>query len=65
MKTDSMNSWQEAIDRELVCAHLGVAGDVSIEEASALLKSLIQWHIEVATDPLVNGGFTLQPEVSE
>ena len=53
-------AWVRAIDRELVNAHLGVANtDDSIEVASAKLNELIRWHVDVATDPRVNGGYKL------
>jgi hypothetical protein len=56
------NPWQEAVDRERVSAHLGIAADgVSVEEAVQQVTELIDWHVQVATDPSVNGGFSLQP----
>lgn len=43
------NPWQQAIDDELVNAHLGVAKDgITREEAKAELNKLIAWHIDVA-----------------
>lgn len=55
-----MNVWQLAIDKELVLAYLGVAKDgATQEEATKALSELIQWHIDVATDPRVNGGYAL------
>lgn len=53
------NPWQQAIDHELVSAHLGVAGEATPEKAKKILSKLIQWHIDVATDPRVNGGYKL------
>lgn len=52
--------YTEAVDRELVSCSLGVAneGD-SYETAKDKLSMLIQWHIDVATDPRVNGGYVL------
>lgn len=51
------NVWQQAIDDELISAHLGVAGDyATLDDARQALSDLIQWHIDVATDPKVNGG---------
>lgn len=43
------NPWQQAIDDELVNAHLGIAKDeITREEAKAELNKLIAWHIDVA-----------------
>ena len=53
------NVWQQAVDRALVNAHLGVAGEVTAEEATKILNDLICWNIQVATDPLTNGGKVL------
>lgn len=54
------NVWQEAIDHELVCAYLGIASEeASIDEARKALSELIQWHIDVATNPDTNGGYKL------
>lgn len=61
LKAQPTNVWQQAIDHELVCAHLGVAGDVSFAEAVKALNKLISWHVLVATDPQCNGGLSLQP----
>ena len=60
-----LNPWQQAVDHELVTAHLGVAGTATSEEARKALNELICWHIAVATDPQVNGGFSLQPAKAE
>lgn len=55
-----VNPWQHAVDQQRVIAHLGVAADgVSLEEATKQLGELIDWHIDVATDPQVNGGYAL------
>lgn len=54
-----INVWQQAVDNALVNAHLGVAGEVTAEEAEKMLNDLICWNIEVATDPLTNGGKVL------
>ena len=56
-----INPWQAAIDDELVAAHLGCTNDeVSYEYAKRRLNELIYWHILVATDPKVNGGYELR-----
>ena len=54
--------WLRAVDEEMVCCHLGVANPTdTYEEAKKKLAELIQWHVAVATDPTVNGGFMLAP----
>ena len=54
--------WAAAVDRELVAAELGVAKiDDSTDVAAAKLRELIDWHVSVATDPAVNGGYVLVP----
>ena len=58
-KATPTNVWQQAVDHALVSAHLGVAGDVTAEEATKILNDLICWNIQVATDPLTNGGKVL------
>ena len=54
-------AYMDAVDEELVLCHLGVA---SIEDSRATAKEklhkLIQWHVDVATDPAVNGGYKLE-----
>jgi hypothetical protein len=43
------NPWQQAIDDELVNAHLGIAQDgVTREKAKEKLNILIAWHVDVA-----------------
>lgn len=54
--------WLHAIDEALVVAHLGVANPAdTYEQARKKLDSLIGFHIDVATDPAVNGGWKLVP----
>lgn len=61
-----MNVWQAAINREFVLAYLGVAkDDATIEDATRALSELIQWHVDVATDPKVNGGYVLRKQDDE
>lgn len=56
------DGWLRAIDEALVVAHLGVAeAEDGYEEARRKLNELICWHVTVATDPAVNGGFKLMP----
>ena len=57
--------WLRAIDEALVVAHVGVANESdTYEQAKAKLDSLIGFHVDVATDPAVNGGWKLAPIVS-
>ena len=56
------DGWLRAIDEALVVAHLGTANaDDTYEQAKAKLDSLIGFHVDVATDPAVNGGWKLMP----
>lgn len=56
------NVWQEAVDHQRVITHLGIANDIATqEEAHKALNEVITWHVNVAIDPAVNGGFSLQP----
>jgi hypothetical protein len=60
---DTSSGWVRAIDEEMTSAHIGVADNgESYEQARDKLKSLIAWHVSVATDPLVNGGLILAPD---
>jgi hypothetical protein len=53
--------WLRAVDEEMIGAHIGVANlSDSYESARQKLNTLIQWHIDVALDPAVNGGYSLQ-----
>ena len=54
--------WLRAIDEALVVAHIGVANaSDTYEQAKMKLNSLIGLHVDVATDPAVNGGWQLVP----
>jgi len=55
-----MTPYEKAIDEELICAHIGcvVDGD-TIDDARRKLRELIQWHVDIATDERVNGGYRL------
>ena len=56
------DGWLRAIDEALVVAHIGVANESdTYEQAKAKLDSLIGFHVDVATDPAVNGGWKLVP----
>ena len=56
------SGWLRAIDEALVVAHIGVANaDDTYEQAKAKLNNLIGFHVNVATDPAVNGGWKLVP----
>jgi len=63
MRTKSApDSWLRAIDEALVVTHLGVADENdTYEQAREKLTNLIGWHVDVATDPAVNGGRKLVP----
>ena len=54
------DAYLKAVDEELILTHLGTAsvGD-SLPEARQKLRELIDWHIAVATDERVNGGYRL------
>lgn len=55
-----MTPHERAIDEELVCAHLGcVCENDSFEDAKRKLRELIKWHVDIATDERVNGGYRL------
>src|SRR5690606_1675572 len=54
--------WLRAIDEALIVAHIGVASaEDSYEVAKRKLYALIGFHVDVATDPAVNGGCKLMP----
>ena len=56
------SGWLRAIDEALVVAHIGVANaSDTYEQAKAKLDNLIGFHVDVATDPAVNGGYKLVP----
>jgi hypothetical protein len=56
------DGWLRAIDESLVVANIGVANpDDTYEQAKAKLDNLIGFHVDVATDPAVNGGWKLVP----
>ena len=63
MRTQGVpEGWLRAIDEALVVTHLGVAnGSDTYEQAREKLTNLIGWHVDVATDPAVNGGWQLVP----
>lgn len=55
--------WLRAIDEALVAAHIGVASESDdFETARKNLNALIDWHVQVALDPAVNGGRHLVPD---
>lgn len=63
MRTQGVpDGWLRAIDEALVVTHLGVADESdTYEQAREKLTNLIGWHVDVATDPAVNGGYKLMP----
>ena len=59
----SPDGWLRAIDEALVTAHIGVANaHDTYEQAKAKLDNLIKFHVDVATDPAVNGWLKLMPD---
>lgn len=50
---EACDKWRQAIDHEMVVAHLGVAKPE--DDPAALLRQVIQWHVDVALDPAVSG----------
>lgn len=55
-----INPYQAAVDRELISCHLGTANDDDGDTvAGEKLSQVIDWHVSVATDPKVNGGYHL------
>ena len=63
-KQAASSGWLRAIDDELVCSFLGIAKpEESYEQAKLKLSRLIAWHVGVACDPAVNGGWVLMPQV--
>ena len=63
-KQVASSGWLRAIDDELVCSFLGIAKpEESYEQAKLKLSRLIAWHVGVACDPAVNGGWVLMPQV--
>lgn len=63
MMTMMMTPYEQAIDEELVTALIGVV-DLrdDLPTAKRKIRQLIDWHVQVATDPRVNGGYKLVPE---
>ena len=54
--------WLRAIDEALIVAHIGMANaDDTYAQAKSKLDTLIGLHVDVATDPAVNGGWKLVP----
>jgi len=59
MKSDN---WMQAADGMLVSAGIGVANaDDALATAKRKLGELIDWHVAVALDERVNGGYRLVP----
>lgn len=54
------SGWLRAVDDNMTSSHVGVANaSDTYHEARKKLSDLIEWHVQVATDPCVNGGFVL------
>ena len=54
-----IDPWRSAVDQELVVS-LQCTAD-SYKDPRKALNDLIDWHVKVATDPRVNGGYELVP----
>lgn len=63
MTSTPFADWIRVLDEELVTTHLGTV-DVNdtYHAAKRKLQRLIDWHVSVALDPAVNGGWKLFPE---
>lgn len=51
---EACDKWRQAIDHEMVIAHLGVANPE--DSPAALLQKIIQWNVDIALDPAVSAG---------
>ena len=57
-----MYGWLQAIDEALATTELGIADKSdSYDTAKRKLGELIDWHVSVALDERVNGGYRLVP----
>ena len=56
------NPWKEAVLDELAMACMDAPQD---EEPSSIIKRVLDWHVQVATDPAVNGGKVLVPQITD
>lgn len=60
MKDKIENVYQQVIDEELICAHLGITENSDdYHTAKSKVNSVIDYHITIATDSKVNGGYFL------
>jgi len=57
-RQEAESPWKQAIDQEL---SLIQSSTDSYDTPQAAIKALIDWHVETATDPRVNGGYALVP----
>jgi hypothetical protein len=54
--------WLRAIDDALAVAHIGICdANDNYETAKTKLDALLGFHVDVATNPAVNGGYKLVP----
>lgn len=53
-----IESWKDAVDHELT--QIQMTTD-TFPDPQAALSALIDWHVQVALDPAVNGGYRLVP----
>lgn len=57
---NDLAKWHQAIDSELMATHLGTTETFG-NLPEQCLAQITNWHVGVATDPAVNGGFKLVP----
>jgi hypothetical protein len=53
---DEAQEWEQAVDDELT--QLQMTTDTFPDPRTAI-KALLDWHVQVAVDPAVNGGYRL------
>lgn len=59
---DCKTAYLRAVDEMRIASKIGTADrEDDIEEARRKLRELIDWHVTVATDERVNGGYRLVP----
>jgi hypothetical protein len=52
------NEWRDAVLNQLIIACMDATVD---EDPTSIIGRILDWHVAVATDPAVNGGFKLVP----
>ena len=57
---DREDIWRKAVDHCLVVNCIGTTdGCETVHDALGKLAELIKWEVQIATDPVVNGGYEL------